>query len=129
MKYAGGNRQGEGQRCGRGRGRERRSEIGEEQEEVGRGRGRARGRGRRIGRISNPSTLPGQPMNEAIDVPPPSLPFTRSSNSTITLPATPTEFFYHFIDEDPLNLALDETNRQVYKSNPYTSNTQNICFT
>ena len=84
-----------------------------------------------MGKISNPSTLPRQPMNEAIDVPPPSLPFTRSSNSTITLPATapPTEFFDHFIAKDTLSLVLDETNRKVYKSNPYTSNTQNICFT
>ena len=84
-----------------------------------------------MGRISNPSTTPWQPANEAIEIPPPSLPFTRSSNSTITLPATapPTEFFDHFIDEDTLSLVLDETSRQVYKSNPYTSNTQNICFT
>ena len=69
-----------------------------------------------MGRISNLSTLPWQPTNEAIDVPPPSLPFTRSSNSTITLPvtATPTEFSDHFMDEDTLSLVLDETNRQVY---------------
>ena len=69
-----------------------------------------------MGRINNPSTLPWQPTNEAIDVPPPPLPFTRSSNSTITLPvtATPTEFSDHFIDEDRLSLVLDETNRQVY---------------
>ena len=101
-----GSRQGEGQRRGRRRGRERRSEIGEEQEEVGRrmgrGRRRGRGRGRGMGRISNPSTLPWEPTNEAIDVPPPSLPFTRTSNSAITLPATATltEFFDPFMDED-----------------------------
>ena len=69
-----------------------------------------------MGRINNPSALPWQQTNESIDVSPPPLPFTRSSNSTITLPVTvtPTEFFDHFMDEDRLSLVLDETNRQVY---------------
>ena len=84
----------------------------------GRGRGRgSSGRGRgtasHLGGGFTPSTLAWEEVDSATDTAPSSLPFTRTSESTVTLDptASPVQFLDHFLDEDILGLVLDETNK------------------
>ena len=90
--------------------------------EGGRGRGRGRGRGSsgrgrgtasHLGGGFTPSTLAWEEVDSATDTAPSSLPFTRTSESTVTLDptASPVQFLDHFLDEDILGLVLEETNK------------------
>ena len=74
-----------------------------------RGRGsssRGRDTARRTKCGFTPSTLAWEEVNAATDAAPPSLPFTRTSQSTVNLgpTASPVQFLDHFVDEDIVGL-------------------------